>query len=270
AQIGGTERVVWMTTQQDPSRIDVIAQVNRSQPKVHELPEPIAHVSGHPQRDVLVCLGRDSGSVYIVTLEGRVPLRMVDLDGMARADAVALVAGPALGVVAARAGQPIGVFALDGRGSAMAMPSSSSAASLGPASDDGEADPQPRRSTLYDSPFGGDDEASPRRTIVAGSAPTAQTAQTAQAAQTAQTAQAAPSSRPIATFATPERSAPVAAALDADSAPARTGLASLQLRGATRPPDGTRQRKLGSDAPPPPPAAPEPKPRGRVLTDRAA
>jgi hypothetical protein len=31
-QLGGTERLVWVTTQQDPARIDVIPQINRGQP----------------------------------------------------------------------------------------------------------------------------------------------------------------------------------------------------------------------------------------------
>ncbi|MBC7974002.1 MAG: hypothetical protein H7138_03385, partial [Myxococcales bacterium] len=74
-QIGGTERLVWLTTQQDPTRIDVIAQVNRAQPKVHDLPEAIARVCGHPQRDLLACIGRDNGMVFLVDLEGRAPLR---------------------------------------------------------------------------------------------------------------------------------------------------------------------------------------------------
>jgi hypothetical protein len=62
AQVGGTERVVWMTTQHEPARIDVLTHANRVQPRVHELPEPIGHVAAHPQRDALVCLGRQTGA----------------------------------------------------------------------------------------------------------------------------------------------------------------------------------------------------------------
>jgi hypothetical protein len=113
AQIGGTERVVWLTTHQEPARIDVIAQVNRAQPKLHELPEPIAQVSSHPQRDLLACIGRDSGEIYLVDLDGRAPTRAIELDGLGRADAAALFVGPTTGVIAARAGQPLAVLRLD-------------------------------------------------------------------------------------------------------------------------------------------------------------
>ena len=44
AQVGGTERVVWMTTTQEPARIEVLAHANRVQPRAHELPEPIAQL----------------------------------------------------------------------------------------------------------------------------------------------------------------------------------------------------------------------------------
>src|SRR5204862_3951192 len=45
--VGGSDRVVWWTTRAQPQRIDVLALVNRGQPKHHELPEPIAHVAAH-------------------------------------------------------------------------------------------------------------------------------------------------------------------------------------------------------------------------------
>ncbi|HEX8108462.1 MAG TPA: hypothetical protein VF516_12100, partial [Kofleriaceae bacterium] len=114
-QLGGTDRLVWMTTQQDPARIDVIPQINRGQPRAHELPEPIAQVAGHPQHDVLACIGRDTGRLYLVDLDGKAALRTVDVPGLDRVDSAALFAGPALGILAARAGQPLAVIGLDGR-----------------------------------------------------------------------------------------------------------------------------------------------------------
>src|ERR1043165_456359 len=181
SQVGGNERLVWMTTQQDPARIDVIVHVNRSQPKVHELPEPIAHVSAHPQRDLLACLGRETGAVYVVDLEGRAALRPLYLGGLGRVGAVALFAGGTVGVGAARAGEPVRLFPLDGRGPVMSTPSpaahdstdgSTGGASVARNGDSGDA---PRRSTLYDSPFGEDDGA-PRHTEQGAGAPSAASA----------------------------------------------------------------------------------------------
>ncbi|HET9620000.1 MAG TPA: hypothetical protein VFP84_01445, partial [Kofleriaceae bacterium] len=115
AQVGGTERLVWVTTQQDVAQIDVIAQGSHAQPRVHQLPEPIAHVAAHPQRDLVACLGRDSGRIYLVDLEARTPARALDLPDFPRADTIALFAGATLGLVAARAGEPVGVFVLEER-----------------------------------------------------------------------------------------------------------------------------------------------------------
>ena len=63
-RVGGSDRVVWMTTEQDPARIDVIPLVNRGQTKVHELAEPIGHVASHPRSDLIACIGATSGRVY--------------------------------------------------------------------------------------------------------------------------------------------------------------------------------------------------------------
>jgi hypothetical protein len=281
AQVGGTERVVWMTTQQEPARIDVIAQVNRAQPKVHELPEPIAHVSAHPQRDLLVCLGRETGSLYAVDLEGRAPVRTLEIKGIQRADAVALFAGPAPGVIVARAGQPLALFVLDGRAAAPAPPQpqpalSSVAAEPSPAPE--QADPaaaQVRRSSLYDLPLVNRDGTGLRP----ASDPSTQAAvapRPLQAPAIARSEPAPPSSPAIVVEA---------------AAPARPGLASLQLRGIARPPDGPpRLRRLGTE-PAERPASPTgttslagltgltgltglsdepPRPRTRELTDAPA
>jgi len=113
--LGGSERAVWMTTQGDPTRIDVIPLVNRGQPKHHELPEPIAHVTGHPRSDLLVCIGADSGKVYVVDLDGRARLRVLGTEGIDRTEAAGLVVGRMIGVLAAQAQRAITVITLEGR-----------------------------------------------------------------------------------------------------------------------------------------------------------
>lgn len=113
--VGGSDRVVWLVTQADPSRIEVIPLINRGQPKAHELPEPIAHVTGHPRSDLVACVGAESGKVYVVDLDGRTRMRSLALDPVERADAVALVNGRMIGVLAAQAGKRIAILSLDGR-----------------------------------------------------------------------------------------------------------------------------------------------------------
>jgi hypothetical protein len=113
--LGGSDRVVWMTTQGDPTRVDVIPLVNRGQPKHHELPEPIAHVASHPRSDLLVCLGADRGKVYVVDLDGRHGVRTLEPTGIDRADAAGLVVGRVVGALIAQARRAVAVVALDGR-----------------------------------------------------------------------------------------------------------------------------------------------------------
>jgi len=55
--VGGTERVLWTVSQADPSRVVIFPLVNRGQPKLHELPEPIAAIAGHPRVELLVWIG---------------------------------------------------------------------------------------------------------------------------------------------------------------------------------------------------------------------
>jgi len=119
--LGGSDRVVWMTTQADPTRLDVFPLVNRGQPKFHELPEPIAHVAAHPRSDLLACVGADHGRIYIVDLDGRSPIRAVGPEGVV---AAGLVLGRMIGVLAAQARQPLSLVQLDGREqeTAVAMP----------------------------------------------------------------------------------------------------------------------------------------------------
>ena len=113
--VGGSDRVVWLMTQNEPSRIDVIPLVNRGQPKTHELPEPIAQVAGHPRSDLIACVGAESGRIYVLDLDGRSRVRTLGTTGIERADVAALVIGRMIGVIAAQAGKPIAIVPLDGR-----------------------------------------------------------------------------------------------------------------------------------------------------------
>jgi hypothetical protein len=242
-QLGGTDRLVWMTTQQDPARIDVIAQINRGQPRAHDLPEPIAQIAGHPQHDVLACVGRDTGRLYLVDLDGKTALRTVDVPGLDRVDSAALFAGPAPGILAMRAGQPLAVIGLDGRAAAIAppagrpawavpararaarpVPAPAPAAPRGDHADNDDDGAAARRSSLYDLPL------------------------------------TPPSSRPglVGRRLDDPAAAPPAAGADAPPPPAtnggpapRSGLASLQLRGVARAAPAARKPDPG-----PAPAAP--------------
>ena len=151
--VGGSDRVVWMTTQQDPTRLDVFALVNRGQPKSHELPEPIAHVSSHPRSDLVVCLGADSGRLYVVDLDGRAAMRTLGPEGLPgfgggrpgetidRVDAAGLVLGRMVGVLAAQARRPVIVVALEG--------SEVQAAAAAPVSREPANELPQKRSTLF-------------------------------------------------------------------------------------------------------------------------
>lgn len=113
--VGGSDRVVWMTTQQDPTRLDVLPLVNRGQPKFHELPEPIAQAVGHPRSDLVVCVGAATGRLFVVDLDGRTRLRVIGPEGIDRTEAAALVVGRMIGVLAAQARKPVVLVSLDGR-----------------------------------------------------------------------------------------------------------------------------------------------------------
>jgi hypothetical protein len=140
--VGGSDRVVWMTTQQEPSRIDVIPLVNRGQPKAHDLPEPIARVASHPRSDLVACIGATSGRVYIVDLDGRSGLRVIGPQGIDRAEAVGLVLGRVAGVLVAQAQHAIAVVPLDqgehGDGAAANGPTAARKSSLFGATDSDE------------------------------------------------------------------------------------------------------------------------------------
>ncbi|MEO6771598.1 MAG: hypothetical protein ABI467_01065 [Kofleriaceae bacterium] len=146
-QLGGSDRVVWMTAQADPTRLDVFALVNRGQPKLHELPEPIAQVAAHPRSDLLACVGADHGRLYLVDLDGRQPVRTIGLEHIDHVEAAAFVLGRTIGVVAAQARRPIALVQLDGREQVaqVAMPAAVPAAV--PVSSEPAA-----KSSLYDDP----------------------------------------------------------------------------------------------------------------------
>jgi hypothetical protein len=113
--VGGSERLVWMTTQQEPARIDVIPLVNRGQPKAHDLPEPIAAITGHPRSDLVACIGADTCRLYVIDLDGRARMRMIDPEGGGRIESAGLVVGRMSGVVAAQSQRPIAIVAFDRR-----------------------------------------------------------------------------------------------------------------------------------------------------------
>jgi hypothetical protein len=113
--VGGSERAVWMTTQGDPTRLDVFALVNRGQPKFHELPEPIASVASHPRSDLVACLGADSGKLYVIDLDGRTGMRTLAPEGIDKVEAAGFVLGRFTGVLCAQARRPIVVVPLEAR-----------------------------------------------------------------------------------------------------------------------------------------------------------
>jgi hypothetical protein len=113
--VGGSERVVWMIAQQEPARIDVLPLINRGQPKTHDLPEPIAAISGHPRSDLLACIGAQTGRAFAIDLDGRTRLRSLSFPDIDHVDAIGLVIGRTTGVIAAQRGRPIAFAPLEAR-----------------------------------------------------------------------------------------------------------------------------------------------------------
>lgn len=184
--VGGSDRVVWMTTQQDPARIDVIPLVNRGQPKVHELPEPIASVASHPRSDLIACIGATSGRMWVIDLDGRAGLRVVGAQGVDRPEAAGIVLGRVAGVLAAQAKRPVAVVALERGDASDAEPSRAKTPS---------APPPEKRSSLY----GESDDETHR-----DEAPTSVTLATPLADSSLSTAPAKPPQRPpLPQFGTP-------------------------------------------------------------------
>src|SRR5262249_33879037 len=111
--VGGSERVLWMTTQQEPARIDVIPLFNRGQPRAHDLPEPIASITGHPRSDLVVCIGAETGGLYVVDPDRRARMRTLAPDGLDQVESAAIIVGRTIGVLAAQSGRPVALLALD-------------------------------------------------------------------------------------------------------------------------------------------------------------
>lgn len=113
--IGGSERQIWLTTQGEPRRVEVVPLINRGQPRVHEVPEDLALIAGHPRLDVLACVGA-SGQVYVLDLDGRMPGRALSQAVFGGPPMVlALVAGRVPALVGVAAGQVPRLVGLDGK-----------------------------------------------------------------------------------------------------------------------------------------------------------
>ena len=181
--VGGTDRVVWLTTQHDRARIDVIPFVNRGQPKTHDLPEPIEQVSAHPRADLLACVGAQTGRLYVVDLDGRSGMRVIGPPGIVRVEAAALVVGSVVGVLAAQANHPLALVAIDGREQAegvtvrpaaaqpQAVDSSRAKSTLFDDSPEVQPDEEPRPSLFRSSPAIAVTPAAPAVTPVAAPPP---------------------------------------------------------------------------------------------------
>lgn len=113
--LGGSHRVVWMVTDEDARRIDVVPLVNRGQPRVHELPEPIASVSSHPRSDIVVCVGATSGRLYAIDLDGRTRMRVIALSSIGRVSAAAIVVARGTSALVAQDDRPLVLVPLDDR-----------------------------------------------------------------------------------------------------------------------------------------------------------
>jgi hypothetical protein len=114
SRIGGSDRVVWFMTEGERQRIEVAPLVDRGQPRAHDLPEPIADIAGHPLSDLLVCLGADTGKLYVIDLDAREGMRVIDAAGIDRPEAAGLIHGRLTGVLAAQAHHAVSIVALDG------------------------------------------------------------------------------------------------------------------------------------------------------------
>jgi hypothetical protein len=149
--LGGSERVVWMTTREEPARVDVIPLITRGQPKAHDLPEPIAHASGHPRSDLLVCIGAQSHKLYVVDLDGRRPLQVIAPPGIDRVEAAGLVIGRMIAALGAQAQRPLALIPLDDAPASAESPAPAPAAAS--AADATSPDEPPKQSTLIERDF---------------------------------------------------------------------------------------------------------------------
>lgn len=111
--VGGSERVLWTVSDADPTRVEIFPLVQRGQPKVHELPEPIAAISGHPRVELLVWIGAASGQARLLDLDGKGRGRELGEPGQ---KACALVGGSQISAVLAAPDAFLAIEVLDTRG----------------------------------------------------------------------------------------------------------------------------------------------------------
>jgi hypothetical protein len=112
AAVGGRESIAWCVWQDDRARIDTFPFAALGQPRTHELPEPISKVATDPRSDLVVCVGADTGRIYVIDLDGMRGMRIVGASGIARPESVALVIGGAEGVLVAQDKRPLAYVAL--------------------------------------------------------------------------------------------------------------------------------------------------------------
>ena len=105
--LGATSSSLWLTASDEPRWIDVIPLVARGQPTRHELPEPIARVSGHPSSDLVICRGAESRRAYAVDLDGHMPVLPLEV-----AEAAELVVGAPPRVLFAEPGLPLAMLTI--------------------------------------------------------------------------------------------------------------------------------------------------------------
>ena len=112
--VGGTEREVWMVTEGNLARVEVVPLVNRGQPRAHDLAEPVAAISAHPRVELVVYIGATTGQAHVIDLQGKGRGRPIGRPGQ---KACALVArrGQVFAVLATP-GAPLAIEVLDGRG----------------------------------------------------------------------------------------------------------------------------------------------------------
>lgn len=114
--IGGSDRQIWMAAIAEPLRLEVVPLINGGQPRAHDLAEPVDSMAGHPKLDTVVCVGSDSGLVYVIDLDGRIPIRQIGHEAFGgRPIAVSLLAGRTPAIVGVAAGQPPRLVTLDGK-----------------------------------------------------------------------------------------------------------------------------------------------------------
>jgi hypothetical protein len=108
--IGGDSRQVWSIPQPDGGRVEIIPLVNRGQPQRIDLPEGAARAVMVPQRDLLLVVGEQTGTLFAVDLTGRQPVAELEAAG----EDVAARGGRGAAAVIVRAGEEPRVLALGG------------------------------------------------------------------------------------------------------------------------------------------------------------